>query len=65
MFALGLAQLASPGKCVTNIVSEFKNNYYLKVQLAKDMCSVVLCRGHTTLNWRGLELYVLVFNKVI
>lgn len=65
MFALGLAQFTSPGKCVTNIVSKFKNNYHLKVPLAKDMCSVVLCRGHTILNWRGLELYMLVFNKVI
>ena len=55
MFALGLAQLASPRKCVTNIVFKFENNCYLKVQLAQAICSAVLCRGHTILNWCGLE----------
>lgn len=40
MFALGLAQLASPRERVTDTVSRFKNNYYLKVQLTQ-ACTVL------------------------
>lgn len=58
MFALGLTQLGFPGECVMSaglkiiIISRFSSY----------ICSSVLYRGHTTVNWRALHAGVQLIN---